>query len=337
MVEDSDTRIYEFEVNHRDAGYELGIPWRNWMELVREDFTSFEVIRGTFKTDRETFEERLREEFVEIKDDEDPEPVAEGPRFRIDNPPKQWTEDPANAADFLVPLNTLLARMGLYVLIEEELENLDELINETQYKATVVRQSAFIEDFLKFHTQLSLQSQKGATLSSKEMNLIEQMGNKDRIRFAHLLGAIDEDEHSLLQDMASWRNRIAHTSWTDFDSQDESQIESIAKQVRGFLKDQIEQAEDFFEDVDDPESTEEFIGFDALDIDLQLLQLSILDVIFEKGGSTTLSEIQDILPEDNDEIESRCIQMVGVGYLEKSGNEFRITEFGREFYEEESF
>lgn len=337
MTEDSDPRIYDVEIVWRDAGFEMQISVDDWMEMVEKDFTSFEVIRGTFRTNRETAKERLREAWTEVGSEEQSERELDSdvPRIQLKNPPLEWQEDPGEAVQFFEVYNTLLARMGLHALTEQEIQAHQNLLESGHHKPVVVRQSAFIEEYLTLLSQMALQEYKGGVLSSKEMDLIESMGHTDRIRLSHLLGVINEEEHAILQEMASWRNNVAHTAWSEFDEQEESQIESTARRVLTFLEDQLQKSEAHFQDVDDVEPTEDFIGFNALDLDLQLLQLSVLTAVDELGGNAELSEIQTVLGEDRELVEKRCNRMVAVGYLDKSNGGYRLTGYGLDFIEDE--
>lgn len=335
MPRDSDARIYEVRMNYHDAGFGLEFEASDWMEMVEEDFTSFEVIQRTLRTGEEEHKEHLREEGGEITPDEDPDEDIEGPRIHIKNPPQSWVDDPAEAVEIHDMLNMLLVRMGLGVLMERELEAQEDLLSDGQYKAALVRQSAFFEEYLTLASQIALQEQKDGVLSSNEFSIIERMGHRDRIRLAHLLGEIDEEDHALLQEMAKRRNEVAHTAWADFGSDEESQIRSIARRIRDLLERRIEDAEEGFDDDDEIQPTEDFIGFEALNPDLQLLQIAILTALNARGGTATVDQLREIVPGDPNEVEDRCNHMEAVGYLKADGESFSLTDYEFEFYEEE--
>lgn len=334
MAGQSDERVYEVEFEYQEAGYSLAFKVSEWMEMVEKDFTSFNAIKEVFGTDREDLEKSLREHMVEVDGESDEEAGRDfdGPSIVFKNPPSSWTEDPAEAADVYDALNLLLARMGLYSLMETELEAENELISGGQYKSVLIRQSAFFEALLTFRAQLTLQEQKSGVLSRNEIGVVEDMGHRDRIRLAHLFGQIDEEEHGLLQRMANWRNQIAHTSWHDFDAQDESQMESTAKQVRDLLQQRIADAEGRFEEVDDQEQVDDFtLGFDALSTEQQLLQISIFTALDGLDGSASLSKIQEIVDMDSTLVKNRIGNMRAVGYIENDDGVISLTDQGRQF------
>lgn len=328
MADESSERNYVVEFDYEDSGFSLLFEVDDWMEMVEEDFTSFEAIRNIFGQDFESTESELRESLVEVEEGEDP-PEREGASITFENPPQSWIDDPANAAEVYRMLNITRARMGLYNLMEIELAAQNSLLDAGRYKAAVIRQSAFFEELLTFYSQLALQGQKEDVMSNSELKIIEQMGHRDRIRLAKLLGEISTDEHAHLQHMAQWRNRIAHTPWNDFSSQDESQIESVARHITEILQSKIEGAEETFEEPDQQDQFE--MGFNELNTEIQLLQIGIATTIAELGGEADLSDIQSILLDDNDAVESRCNHMYAVGYLERAAGRYTLTEQGQEF------
>lgn len=334
MTQNPDARIYEIEINYRDAGLELKFQASDWRDMVEEIYTSFEVIQRTFRTDEEEHKEHLREKFEEIQPGENSDGEVNGPAFQIKNPPQEWVDDPAEIAEIHDMLNMLLARMGLFALMKKEKEAQQNLLENDQYKAALVRQSAFFEEYLTFSSQIALQKQKDDVLSSKEISIIKNMGHKNRIRLAHLLGEIDEEDHALLQEMAKRRNDVAHTAWSDFSSQEESQIRSIAQRIRELLERYIEEAEENIGEGNDIQPVEASIGFEALPPDLQLLQIAIVTALNTRGGTATVDQLREIVPGDPDEVEDRCGHMEAVGYLEMDEGMVILTDDGREFYED---
>lgn len=334
MTPNSDARIYEVELNYRDAGLEFEFKGSDWKDMVEEIYSSFEVIQRTFRTDEEEHKEHLREFSEEIQPGEEGEGEVEEPRFQIMNPPQEWVNDPAEAAEIHDMLNMLLARMGLFALMKKEIEAQENLFENGQHKAALVRQSAFFEEYLTFASQIALQEQKDDVLSNKEISIIKNMGHKNRIRLAHLLGEIDEEDHALLQEMASRRNDIAHTAWSDFSSQDESQFRSIARRIRELLERYIEEAEENIEEGNDVQPMGEWIGFEALTPDLQILQIAIVTALNAQEGATTIDQLREIVPGEPDEVEDRCGHMEAVGYLTIDEGLVSLTDDGREFYKD---
>lgn len=330
MTQNQEGGIYEIEIQYTDAGLTMNLDMNEWREKIREDFGTFQSIFDFYR--KEAGE--LSDEFLEGIEMRDDEESREKPGIVITNVPQEWQEDPTELANLLEHLHNLMVRMGLGILIDNEIEEEEQLINGDFFKPLIIRQSAFFEDLLKLRCQLEFQEQKGGTLSLKEFDIIDNMGHKSRLRLARLFGVVDEQEHGILQQMASKRNKIAHTAWGEIDSQEQSQIKSTAQKVLSILKSEIEVAEEGVE-INEPEFSEFDIGFCGLDVETQNLQLSILDILGNKGNPVSLDYIQRVLPEDDSRIQQRCWRMNEIGYLEMSEQDgpLSITEEGRKLLE----
>lgn len=331
MSGDSGKQRYIIDIEYTDAGFQMVFDMENWYEKIEEDFTTFEAIKDFYRKDTAEFRNELSEAAREVPPGE---PIEE-PTIVVKNAPKEWKEDSSEAAPYLDFTHRILVQLGLQVLIQDELDEEEALLEQGQFKPLIVRQSAFFEELLILRSLLELQSLKEETLSSKELNIIEQMGHQDRLRFAHLLGIIDEDEHGLLQEMAKWRNRIAHTAWPEFDAQDESQIQSTAERVNSLLNEELKTSQAKTEEAEPtPEIHDSFIGFPALSTDLQNVQLGILAILREQGGEAKLAKVQEILTEDDDLIAQRSLRMDDIGYLRMEGGKLEKTPKGEELLDE---
>lgn len=331
MTDDSNSEKYVIDIQYTDAGFQMVFDMEEWYDKIEEDFTTFEKIKNFYRRDSAEFRGGLSEAAKEVP----PGESIEEPTIVVKNAPKEWKEDTSVLAQYLEFSHRILVQLGLQVLIQNELEEEEALLKQGQFKSLIVRQSAFFEELQILRSLLELQSLKEETLSSKELNIIEQMGHRDRLRFARLLGIIDEDEHGLLQDMAHWRNRIAHTAWPEFDAQDESQIQSTAERVNSLLEEELDTSQAKTEEAE-PKSEihDSFIGFPALSTDLQNLQLSILAILRQEGGSAELSKVQEILPEDDGLIAQRCLRMDDIGYLEMTDGYLTIRDQGEDLLHE---
>lgn len=154
----------------------------------------------------------------------------------------------------------------------------------------------------------------------------------DRIRLAHIIGVIDEEGHGLLQEMADWRNDVAHTPWMDIGEQEQAQIKSAVEWVHEYLGTLLEEVEESFEEIEESGQIDDFdLGFGGHSVDQQALQLAIFTVLNARGGTTTLGAIQDIVEDEPGRIETRCHRMRSVGYVEMDGGEVRLTDDGWAF------
>jgi len=333
MSDDERDQIYEVEVKYHDSGMSVTFDLGQWGSRIEDDFSSFEAIKSFYRTDVEELAQKFSEEGEEIGPDE----TRDGPGIVISNAPKEWKEDMGRAAPFLRLAEEQMVRMALYSITEEEVEAQRQLLDDGQFKPLIIRQSAFFEAYLELQSQLEFQELKEGTLSNKEMDVIEDMGHTDRIRLAHLFGVIDEGEHGYLQSMATLRNRIAHSPWGEFDSDEEQNIKVTAEKVLEILESEIEQANEALEENEIPYPDDDFeMGFSALDPETQFLQLSILDVVRSQGGEMALSDIERVLPENRERVNQRCLRMNEVGYvdLDDSGT-VTILQKGRELLADE--
>lgn len=335
MSTKDDDQIYEIEVTYQNSGFTLKFEMDEWRDRIEDDFASFDAIKEFHRQDFEEVAQQMSEQGEEIPEGETPD----GPGIVISNPPKEWKEDLGRAAPYIRYAEQQMVRMGLYLLVEEEVDAQQELVDEGRFKPLIIRQSAFFEAFLEFKSQLAFQQQKEAPLSNNEMSVIEGMDHTDRIRLAHLFGVIDEEEHGHLQSMASLRNRLAHMPWGEIDVNEEANIETTARKVLQILEEEIEQADGEFDDAElETAADDDFdMGFSGLDADTQLLQLSILDIVATDGSEVKLSRIEKVIPGDADEIRQRCLRMDHIGYvdLDKESETVTIQEKGEELLDEE--
>lgn len=334
MSDELGDRVYEIEVTYQDSGMSLNMAMEEWRPRIEEDFSSFEAIQEFYRRDLEEIAESLTEHGREVEPDEE----REGPGIVITNAPKEWKEDFAEAAPFLQLIEEQMVRMALFSLVEEELEEERRLWESEQYKPLIIRQSAFFESYLVLQCQLAFQQQKGESLSNNEMNMIEGMGHTDRIRLANLLGEIDEEDHGHLQSMASLRNKLAHSPWNGFDSDEEANIKSTARNVLNILESGIGAAYEAIERDEFGPSDDDFdIGFSGLDSETQLLQLGILDVMDANGGITALDHVETVVPGNPEDIRQRCLRMDHIGYLslDMESKTVEILQKGEELLEAE--
>lgn len=200
----------------------------NWQRIVDEYYSNFEAIRKTYMTDPETVVGKYEE--IDGPEEHDPE------KFLVENPPEQLLENPDWQEAIFDTIYSMLAQQGMGRILIEELRAIEDLIGENSIKPAIMRESAFFENHLVIMCQLSLQRIRGGVLSNTEFGLINQMGHTDRTRLAHLLGAIDEEEHGYLQRLINCRNKIAHTTWSDFDEDDEQEFGEVARKVMQLMQ-----------------------------------------------------------------------------------------------------
>jgi len=336
MPEWEERQIYEIEVAYQDSGFNLNFPMEQWRDRIKKDFRSFDSIKKFYRTDIEAMAERMSEHAKEVEPSEAGE-LEEGPSILVSNPPEQWLEDFGRAAPYIRLAEEQLVKMALFSLVEEEIEEQKKLREAGQFKPLIIRQSAFFESYLELQSQLAFQNQKEGSLSSNEMDIIEGMGHTDRIRLAHLFGVITEEEHGYLQSMASRRNELAHNPWGEVSSDSEANIKATAENVLEILESEIEAASVEIEKYEEQPANDDFNGFDKLDIDTQLLQLSILDVIVSQDEEVSLAKIQSILSHDSDKVQQRCLRMHHIGYIEfiQETGMVTILDEGRELLERE--
>ena len=170
------------------------------------------------------------------------------------------------------------------------------------------------------------------------MDIIEGMGHRDRIRLARLLDVISKEEHGHLQSMASLRNKLSHTPWEELDSDEERNIQTTAEKIFNILQEKVEDRMELKEEREIDASESNFsVGFDALDPEVQVLQLEILDVLESQKGTAPLSKLSAILPFGDEKVRQRCLRMNEVGYLDlnKENESVSIRSQGIELLEEE--
>ncbi|MFC6764775.1 hypothetical protein [Natrinema soli] len=157
----------------------------------------------------------------------------------IVDPPENWlekehedeelVEGEASFLDLRISLILNIIRdKALKTILDQEIAHIENLIGENDFKTAIIRQSAFFEEFLAMTCVVKLGRNKKEALSNKDLGIVEQMGHSDRIRLARILRVINEKQHQRLQEMASMRNEIAHTPWTEFGEDKEKTIQRIA-------------------------------------------------------------------------------------------------------------
>lgn len=334
MSGDEEDRVYEIEVTYHDSGFSLGFDMDEWRGRIEEDFSSFESIKEFYRTDYDDFERAIGEYAEEVPTDQS----YDGPGIVITNAPKGWKEDSERAAPFIRAAEKQMVRMGLFSLIEDEVEAQNDLLDVGRHKPLIIRQSAFFEAYLELQSQLAFQHDRDRPLSTSEMNVIEGMGHTDRIRLAHLLGVITEEEHGHLQSMATRRNELAHNPWSGFDDDEEMNIKTTAIKVLEILEGEINRVYEQIEEDDLGPADDSFdIGFGGLEPGLQLLQLGILDALDSLGGKAPVAKVALILPYDPDDVQQRCLRMDHMEYLalDAEGETATMLEKGEELLEAE--
>ncbi|WP_283402281.1 hypothetical protein [Halorubrum sp. DM2] len=331
MSDPSSTEEYVIDIEYTDAGMRLIMDMDEWAEKVSEDFGTFESINDFYRKPIGDLIDDFEQGMKEVDSDD----TSDEPGILIRNIPKEWQEDQSELAEILGLIHQQLVRLGLGDLIYDELEAEEDFLENDLYKPLLIRQSAFYEDFLKMRSLLRLQEEKGDTLSTREFEIVDRMGHRDRIRFAHLFGILDEEEHGVLQQMASFRNDLAHSAWPEFSSQEEAQIKSIAEQVNEMLSEELADGDlNSGLDHDEIVSPDSGIGFEQLGTKLQLLQLSIADIVREQGGTTTVEYIKNGLVNPNENIEQRILRMKHIGYIQLEDDTVQLTEQGEQLLED---
>jgi uncharacterized protein YutE (UPF0331/DUF86 family) len=322
---DEDAETYEIEIEYLDAGFSMNIPLQQWVPKIERDFATFEELKEFYRKDREELRNQLAEGFGEI----DPDVPDTEPTFVIKNTPKQWQEDSEVAAQFLEIILDTLFRLGLSIIIEDEIEAQEDLIEQNLYKPAIVRQSAFYEDYIIYQFIFTLQDVKGESLSSKELDIIEQLGHQDRLRFARLFRILDEYEHAQLQRMAKLRNRVAHNSWSEFDDDDEADLRDTVEKIHEMLSEAREPPEQVVDEEDD------WLGFKNVDINTQNLQLDILDALRQYGGEATINRLVETVYHAQEPVIQRIYRMKHMGYVSIDGDQVKIESRGVELLQDE--
>ena len=144
----------------------------------------------------------------------------------------------SNLEDITGKLTTFSKGEGVSIHLRNEIEGEERLIQEGQYNATIIRQSAFFEELLESYILHELENIHGRELTNSQERVVSRLGHKNRIRLAYTIGAIDEQEYNALLEMASARNTLAHNSWERI-TQQEIQAKKIAERTLSVLKNQL--------------------------------------------------------------------------------------------------
>ena len=322
------------EVEYTEDGFRIPFPMDDWMEMVREDFASFDAIQGIWGRSPDQIEDFLEENVKEVDEDDYEDIEPDCPTITFENPPQQWIDDPSSAMPIIRALDMMRARMGLWVISEEEYEAEEELLEENRFKETIVRQSAFMEDYLTLQCQLEFQGLKEDTLTNNELQLIEKMGHTPRVRLARLLGIVDKKEHDLLLNLAGKRNQIAHNSWTDFSEDDETIFEQIATRVHEMEKKWLDEAEETAEQ--ESESVEDWkrkSKDQPIESDLQTI--AVLNALQALDAPVSLSEIATVTTYSKEKLLEICEELIEDGMVSQEEDQmFQITRTGKERLED---
>lgn len=198
-----------------------------WWNQSKDEYISFNSFKYYFR-------QRAKEDQLVNFD------VKEGMEGLIENAPDAWLSD-EESDDFTNKvifgfICRFVSDKALKSLAQREYNSVEKLIEERYFKTTIIRESAFFEEFLVLMCMREFRDTKFETLSKKDLNLIEHMGHSDRIRLARLLRVLNEKQHGYLQEMASRRNEIAHTPWGEFSKEEEADIQRVAVKTHEILK-----------------------------------------------------------------------------------------------------
>lgn len=147
-------------------------------------------------------------------------------------------------------------------ILAREVEEQTSLIEDGHYASAVLRQSTFFENMLTGSIKEEFEEMTDRDLYNSEEGFIDNLGHKNRIQLAHLLGVIDERERSILLDMANWRNTVAHEWWFISERTNEKQLKDVAGTVKDLLWESVEEIveeseEDLLTDLVEDESLEQ--------------------------------------------------------------------------------
>lgn len=329
-----DSREYVVEIEYTEDGLQIPFLMEDWMEMVKEDFASFDAIQNIWRRSPEETEEFLDEFLTEVDEEKDDDAIEpDCPTIRFKNPPQQWIDEPSSAMPIIRALDMMRARMGLWVISEEEYEAEEDLLDKNRFKEAIVRQSAFMEDYLTLQCQLEFQDLKDDFLNNNEVKMIEKMGHTPRVRLARLLGIVDKKEHDLLLDLAKKRNKIGHNSWTDFDEEDEAIFEQIATRVHSMEKKWLDEAEEAA--AQRRESADDFSNeTESRSIEVELLLIAVLNALQALDTPAAPDEIATITNYSEDGIRDACDQLIEEGMVREEDDMYRITPAGKERLEE---
>lgn len=200
----------------------LGIN-EDWWSQCRDEYAGFESFKYYFRQNRP--EDRLV--------DYNRENGMEG---LVEKAPEEWLSDEGLLFDVICgAVCRFVAAKALKSLAKEEYASIELLLKKNDFKTAIIRESAFFEEFLVLMCMRELRDTKHETLSNKDLNLVEHMGHSDRIRLARLLRVLSEEQHGYLQEMASRRNKIAHTPWGEFSEEEEADIQRVATKTHEVL------------------------------------------------------------------------------------------------------
>lgn len=191
--------------------------------LLEYGYKNFEGLRNLFLMEDSEAENLLDSNELDL-------------RIQLEKVPQEWEENQKVQLKLMKAVRDFGARYGLIQLIKDELDTEQEYLEEGNYKPLIVRQSGFLEDLLKFQCQLWFQGNLDRVLSNSEMRMLKFFGVKDLFRMANFLGIIDEDGFQKLSDLASHRNKLAHSSWGDFGEGAENQFENTAVGINEYLE-----------------------------------------------------------------------------------------------------
>ncbi|OYR46697.1 hypothetical protein [Halorubrum sp. Ea8] len=133
-------------------------------------------------------------------------------------------------------------------LFVREAEEQQSLIEDGHYASAVIRQSTFYERLLTVNVVDKLEEMNERELYGAEEGFIANLGHRNRIQLAHLLGVVDQRERDILLDMAGWRNTVAHEWWYVAERENKEELCDIATTVVNLL---CESLEELFEEADD--------------------------------------------------------------------------------------
>lgn len=133
-------------------------------------------------------------------------------------------------------------------ILAREAEEQQSLIEDGHYASAVIRQSTFYERLLTANIVDKFEEMNGRELYNAEEGFIEDLGHRNRIQLAHLLGVVDQRERDILLDMAGWRNTVAHEWWYVAERENKEELRDIATTVVKLLGESLEE---LFEEADD--------------------------------------------------------------------------------------
>lgn len=141
----------------------------------------------------------------------------------------------------LEALGELIDEHEVLVRIEDEYETEKKLLEENMFKTVIIRQSTFFESFLTSLLKMDIESRIERSLSRSETHFLTQgLNPKGKVYLADWLGQIDESEREALLELMSIRGTIAHEAWIELESQDNENLERIAKRIHNQIGDLLD-------------------------------------------------------------------------------------------------